>query len=119
MRMGATCKATRSRPDPLVIETRGSHWLFMRESISYRSTGKLDSREAQFKYTKRMFQSTSPASSTARFRIAVEQTLYAITSVAAAPGTSGFPQSSLHGDGHIVVGKLDAPAPPALATGRI
>jgi hypothetical protein len=100
--------------DPLVMKRAVP--LLMRESISYRSTGKLDSREAQFKYTEENVSVNLAGVLDSSLSYRLEQTLYSNNIGGGSTGHFWVSYNHLfHGDGHIVVGKLDAPAPPAFS----
>jgi hypothetical protein len=103
---GALDPAIMKRAFPIVV----------RESVSYRSTGKLDKLEAADKWT---FGSVSVnlvglLHKTLSYRL--EQSLYSNN---VSGGTTGHFWVSynqiLGGDGHLIVGKFDAPAPPAFS----
>src|ERR1035441_8087701 len=90
--------------------------LLMRESISYRSTGKLDSREPQFKYTEENVSVNLAGVLNNSLSYRLEQTLYSNNIGGGNTGHFWVSYNQLfHGNGHLVVGKLDPPAPPAFS----
>jgi mono/diheme cytochrome c family protein len=100
--------------DPIVMKRAVP--LLVRESISYRSTGKLDSREPQFKYTEENISVNLVGVLNNSVSYRLEQSLYSNNLGGGTPGHFWVSYNQLfHGDGHLVVGKFDLPAPPAFS----
>jgi hypothetical protein len=90
--------------------------MVVREAVSYRSTGKLDKNEPQDKYTFGNLSLNLVGVLGDNLTYRFEQTFY---SNDISGGTTGHfwvaYHQLLHGDGHLRVGKFDAPAAPAFA----
>jgi mono/diheme cytochrome c family protein len=103
---GALDPAIMKRAIPLVV----------RESINYRSTGKLDAREPQDKYTYGNLSVNLVGVLDKYLSYRFEQSLYSNNLSGGNTGHFWISYNALfHGDGHLIVGKLDAPAPPAFS----
>jgi mono/diheme cytochrome c family protein len=103
---GALDPATMRHAVPLVV----------REAISYRSTGKLDAQEPQDKYTYGNLSVNLVGVLNKYLSYRFEQTLYSNNLSGGNTGHFWISYNQLlHGDGHLIVGKLDAPAPPAFS----
>jgi hypothetical protein len=88
--------------------------IIVRESLSYRSTGKLDKLRNQDKWTSANLSVNLAGVLTKNFSYRLEQSLY--SNDLGGGSTSHFWVSYNHllgGDAHVLVGKFDAPAPPA------
>ncbi|HTJ25627.1 MAG TPA: hypothetical protein VMA36_05610, partial [Candidatus Limnocylindria bacterium] len=90
--------------------------IVVRQSVTYRSTGKLDKLEPQDKWTYANVSVNLVGVLNKSVSYRLEQSLYSNN---LGGGTTGHfwvaYNQLLHGDGHLVVGKLDAPAPPAFS----
>jgi mono/diheme cytochrome c family protein len=90
--------------------------LVMRESISYRSTGKLDAQQPAYKFTEANVSLNLVGVLSNAFSYRLEQSFYSNN---ISNGTTGHFWVSynqlFHADGHLKIGKFDAPAPPAFS----
>jgi hypothetical protein len=90
--------------------------LAVREAVSYRSTGKLDKLEPNDKWTFGSLSVNLVGALTKSFTYRFEQSLYSNN---VGGGNTGHLWVSynqiLGGDAHLIVGKFDAPAPPAFS----
>jgi len=103
---GALDPAIMNRAVPIVI----------REALSYRSTGKLDAQEPQDKYTYGNLSVNLVGVLDKYISYRFEQTLYSNNLSGGDTGHFWISYNHLfNGDGHLIVGKLDAPAPPAFS----
>jgi hypothetical protein len=103
---GALDAATIMRVAPIVV----------REAVSYRSTGKLEGRQPADKYTYGNLSINAVGLLSKNFSYRAEQTLLSNN---LGGGNTGHLWAAwntpFHGDGHVIVGKFDAPAPPAFS----
>ena len=88
--------------------------LIVREALAYRSTGKLNSQQPNYKWTELNLSVNLVGVLNDSFSYRFEQSFYSNN---LSSGTTGHFWGSynqlFHGDGHVKVGKFDAPAPPA------
>jgi mono/diheme cytochrome c family protein len=90
--------------------------LLFREAITYRSTGKLDAKAAQDKYTYASLSVNLVGVLNKYISYRMEQSLYSNNVGGGNVGHFWVSYNQLfHGDGHLVVGKIDPPAPPAFS----
>jgi mono/diheme cytochrome c family protein len=103
---GALDPAIMKRAIPLVV----------REAVNYRSTGKLDAHEPLDKYTYGNLSVNLVGVLDKYISYRFEQSLYSNNVSGGNTGHFWISYNALfHGDGHLIVGKLDAPAPPAFS----
>lgn len=103
---GALDAAVMKRTLPLVV----------RESFSYRSTGKLDARAPQYKWTVANVSINLVGVLSKSISYRLEQSLYSNNLGGGNTGHFWVAYNLLFkGNGHLIVGKLDPPAPPAFS----
>jgi mono/diheme cytochrome c family protein len=103
---GALDPAVMKRVVPIVV----------RESISYRSTGNLDAKQPRDKYTYANLSVNLVGVLNKSISYRFEQTLYSNNIGGGNTGHFWVSYNQLlKGDGHLIVGKFDSPAPPAFS----
>ncbi len=90
--------------------------LVVREGINYQSTGNLDPRHPSQKYTEANLSINLVGELDKNVSYRIEQSLYENNVGGGDTGHLWVAYNQLlHGDGHLIVGKFDAPAPPAFS----
>ncbi len=100
--------------DPVVMKRAVP--IVVREAINYRSTGKLDARAPSDKFTEATLSVNLVGVLNSSISYRFEQTLYSNNLGGGNTGHFWVAYNRLFGgDGHLIVGKFDSPAPPAFS----
>lgn len=100
--------------DPAIMKKETP--IVLRESVNYRSTGKLDSKQPADKLTYLNFSVNAVGVLNRYLSYRLEQSLYSNNLGGGNTGHFWVAYNQLlHGDGHLIAGKFDLPAPPAFS----